>query len=750
MNFQDLDHSQTGVEESNTLVGGYESFNQISTQLEQYGGIFEPMQMLEPSANADHESGSEGHVNSVDVGEVRINRMNETIVEEHDQNQGGRNFGEDQWKSVPDARNSKSSQLPSRAHSRSPARNSSLADNQEARRAEGAWRCLAEAPLPSPPSFPPSGGLVPSALKNTALSGSPHNNQHRSVGQYKGLNSQSKRRLKSSVSLDSLRSSHSYSQNSHSLPLRLSSALTTATTPTATTSASASSSSATARDQLSSTNTSTRSSGVDRKAFQSRLRRRPSAQLLSSANILERLKLEDTMMAQSSQRMQPPPHERMSGREDISSSHGQMLDKYRVDCSYGAPLPLSPPPSATRSDFMGANSASSSFHLAEDAGLSFGGSQLGIARPHSMSTLRDVNSFSESATEDSDMPRIGDQYQDINRVGESSMYMRQSSQTCWASPNWLAEIPQQLEMNIIESASGQSPTTQQWVGENGDSDASHLRLSAENGLPMMMPGVNHSQTSFRLASPPSGRGIHRMPSCPSFRDSSLGYHIQQPPSPALEEHDMSNFNGYMERSCSNSSSIPSPPDSPDFYFPTSQLHTPNIGYPVTPLVNQEGFASDMYPQMSDSQHTGMPRNSIPRSSRTSSRSISSTAAAAAAAALAATKNPSKASKIRSSRRVVSGSNGRNASSRNGSASSSSGSGASGRGLGLCGEGGEMPFVNFTPQDATRILSGVAPSGSSKTKARREREAMEKQRKIAAAAVLAVGGDPSQLKEVQFL
>lgn len=62
-------------------------------------------------------------------------------------------------------------------------------------------------------------------------------------------------------------------------------------------------------------------------------------------------------------------------------------------------------------------------------------------------------------------------------------------------------------------------------------------------------------------------------------------------------------------------------------------------------------------------------------------------------------------------------------------------------------GGEMNFVNFTPMDATKILSGVAPSGSSKTKARREREAAEKRKKlseIATAAVRAAGGDVSSL------
>lgn len=58
------------------------------------------------------------------------------------------------------------------------------------------------------------------------------------------------------------------------------------------------------------------------------------------------------------------------------------------------------------------------------------------------------------------------------------------------------------------------------------------------------------------------------------------------------------------------------------------------------------------------------------------------------------------------------------------------------------------FVNFTPNDSRRILTGVAPSGSSKTKARREKEAMERSRRLSQAAVRAVqkaGGDLEMLK-----
>ena len=60
----------------------------------------------------------------------------------------------------------------------------------------------------------------------------------------------------------------------------------------------------------------------------------------------------------------------------------------------------------------------------------------------------------------------------------------------------------------------------------------------------------------------------------------------------------------------------------------------------------------------------------------------------------------------------------------------------------------MSFVNFTPEDSQTILSGVAPSGSSKTKARRDQEAREKRRKIGEAALYAlkqVGGDVQALE-----
>ncbi|KAK5723498.1 hypothetical protein LTR15_005196 [Elasticomyces elasticus] len=63
------------------------------------------------------------------------------------------------------------------------------------------------------------------------------------------------------------------------------------------------------------------------------------------------------------------------------------------------------------------------------------------------------------------------------------------------------------------------------------------------------------------------------------------------------------------------------------------------------------------------------------------------------------------------------------------------------------------FVNFTPHDHNQILSGVAPSGSSKTKARREKEAADQRRRLSQAAVRAVveaGGDLDALQKAGLI
>lgn len=78
-------------------------------------------------------------------------------------------------------------------------------------------------------------------------------------------------------------------------------------------------------------------------------------------------------------------------------------------------------------------------------------------------------------------------------------------------------------------------------------------------------------------------------------------------------------------------------------------------------------------------------------------------------------------------------------------------GGGGGGISLSGDG--MGFVNFTPSDGNILMTGVAPSGSSKTKARREKEAQEKRRRLSEAAMKAVaaaGGDVDKLIQEGFV
>ncbi|KAM0808653.1 hypothetical protein AB5N19_08996 [Seiridium cardinale] len=76
----------------------------------------------------------------------------------------------------------------------------------------------------------------------------------------------------------------------------------------------------------------------------------------------------------------------------------------------------------------------------------------------------------------------------------------------------------------------------------------------------------------------------------------------------------------------------------------------------------------------------------------------------------------------------------------------------GDGGGGGGGGGGIDFVNFTPGDKNVLMTGVAPSGSSKTKARREKEAADRRRRLSEAAVKAVqaaGGDIDKLVREGF-
>ncbi|UNI20571.1 hypothetical protein JDV02_006646 [Purpureocillium takamizusanense] len=141
---------------------------------------------------------------------------------------------------------------------------------------------------------------------------------------------------------------------------------------------------------------------------------------------------------------------------------------------------------------------------------------------------------------------------------------------------------------------------------------------------------------------------------------------------------------------------------------------------------------------SASPSPGQPSN-VPRSRHSSGASVSSTRSTSGRLPGSMPGTPCSVRKRRS--RDVSG----------GSTSISLGGDDLGGGGGG-GGGGGVGFVNFTPNDGSLLMTGVAPSGSSKTKARREKEAQDRRRRLSEAALKAVaaaGGDVDKLLEQGF-
>jgi hypothetical protein len=62
----------------------------------------------------------------------------------------------------------------------------------------------------------------------------------------------------------------------------------------------------------------------------------------------------------------------------------------------------------------------------------------------------------------------------------------------------------------------------------------------------------------------------------------------------------------------------------------------------------------------------------------------------------------------------------------------------------------LTFMNFTMDNKETIIKGVAPSGSGKTKQRRDREAAEKTRRLSEAVAAGLQGDLRRLAEVHHL
>lgn len=296
-----------------------------------------------------------------------------------------------------------------------------------------------------------------------------------------------------------------------------------------------------------------------------------------------------------------------------------------------------------------------------------------------------------------------------------------------------------------------SPTLETWENH---ADVSPMTLSNGNNDRLRAPHLRHADTwSYSPVSPlgdgpipPLSPGFvvsptHVQPSwlhgIPSNLDS---YYQNSGPSPqssttaplsahAIPDfvpHDLMNYEPYgnfINEDPSSSYSVISTenpfqsPTTPADEFPPHNFYKPQNGdilngitqsLPQTPPPHS--YPSSPYPLHSPSK----PRTDRSLRSKSDRRGLKSLGNLRAPKSASALKSPKSALALRSPRSTT----------------------------------GTFGFVNFTPDDKGKILTGVAPSGSSKTKARRELEAMEKKRRSSHAALKAVealGGDVERFK-----
>ena len=342
-----------------------------------------------------------------------------------------------------------------------------------------------------------------------------------------------------------------------------------------------------------------------------------------------------------------------------------------------------------------------------------------VSRSHSMSSLHSTP-IHESSEESDDQQqytvRRTSEAADPMFVGHQSQHPSFSHptpaeeythQNAWAAQQAFTPEHSIAEESPVDAAAAAATVSHWW--ETASTSAEEHKTRVEEWTPQ---DPAHITLSSRYPAPHTPASFDRGVSAEPYIGSQAAMmYSRHPPSPA-EDYGVAVHLKALP-------AAPSPPESPGYQFGFSP---------------QQAWSG--YPQYQ--RRTSIPLT--PPSRPPSATNTNTTVLAAATAALAASKSQrNKTQSTRhASRRKASNSSMRSSSKQQQQQHSDS---------------GEMSFVNFTPNDATRILSGVAPSGSSKTKARREREALEKRRKLseaAAAAVLAVGGDASALAKVNLL
>ncbi|KAF3922438.1 hypothetical protein AA313_de0206172 [Arthrobotrys entomopaga] len=431
---------------------------------------------------------------------------------------------------------------------------------------------------------------------------------------------------------------------------------------------------------------------------------------------------------------QQEPSYFLHNREQATADHGDLF-------------PLSPPLSSARSSFLCpvvnnnvAPHPNGNYNLSTESlpsNVETNAINL-LSRPQSMPQLQEQmeNHYSNTPGRPYLHQSPSHEYLSPENSFEDSGIMKpQATLSAYSSFNPSCSLTETLELENGEdsspSAQGSSPQT--WWAQGGNFEL------GQDGSTMIYPTTSAPNTSTSAyASLPNmspKRRFEQTPSSENLHNQLLMLqHQQQPRSPMFEQdRTYELMNGQQAHSA-----MPSPPGSPGYYFApqiTSDAFCPPTGTNGVSFIDPFHNSGHHQPQPPQhQQYNTFPRRALPKSLLGYDAPLQSTPP------IPIRTVPSHGSHsngiTRSSYLRKTGSLGRSARMPN---------------MGKP-DPKEVSFVNFTPHDATKILSGVAPSGSSKTKARREREAQEKRRKLseaAAAAVLAAGGDPSTIENIEF-
>ncbi|KAK6530309.1 hypothetical protein TWF694_003669 [Orbilia ellipsospora] len=430
---------------------------------------------------------------------------------------------------------------------------------------------------------------------------------------------------------------------------------------------------------------------------------------------------------------QPEPSYFLHSREQATADHGDLF-------------PLSPPLSSARSSFLCpvvnnnvAPHLNGNYNLStESLPSSVEANAINLlSRPQSMPQLQEQMENPYSNTPGRPYLHQSPSHEYLspeNSFDDSGMMKPQATLSAYSSFNPPCSLAESLELENGEesspSAQGSSPQT--WWAQGGNFElaqdrstmiyptttAPNTSASAYASLPNMSPKRRFEQT-------PSTENLHNQ--------LLMLQHQQQPRSPMFEQDRTYGFmNGQQTHSA-----MPSPPGSPGYFFApqlASDAFCPPTSTNGVSFIDPFHNSGHHQPQPQNQQYNTFPRRTLPKS-------------------LLGYDAPLQSTPPIPIRTVPSHGNHSNGITRSSYLRKTGSLGRSAR-MPNMGKNDpkEVSFVNFTPHDATKILSGVAPSGSSKTKARREREAQEKRRKLseaAAAAVLAAGGDPSTIENIEF-